>query len=70
MGLFNKQKCNHDYKIVEKSNILQLDDMGYPLMLCISKCCKCGKSKQIWIDVDKSLLDNSKYKILKWEKVK
>lgn len=62
-------KCKHNYMITEKSNILQLDDMGYPLMLCIAKCCKCGKSKQIWIDVDKKLIYNNKYEILKWEKI-
>lgn len=61
-------KCKHNYTITEKSNVLQLDDMGYPLMLCIIKCNKCGKSKQVWIDVDKKLIYNQKYKILKWEK--
>lgn len=62
-------KCKHSYAIAEKSNILQLDDMGNPLMLCIAKCCKCGKLKQIWIDVDKKLIYNNKYEILKWEKI-
>lgn len=61
-------KSKHNYIITEKSNILQLDDMGYPLMLCIIKCDKCGKSKQVWIDVDKKLIYNKKYKILNWEK--
>ena len=60
-------KCKHNYIIAEKSNILQLDDMGYPLMLCIAKCRKCGKSKQIWVDVNKKLIYNNKYEILKWE---
>lgn len=44
-------KCKHDWIITEKSNALQLDDMGYPLRLCIEKCLKCGESKQSWIDV-------------------
>lgn len=39
-------KCNHDWYITEKSNVLQLDDMGYPLRLFICKCSKCGKSSQ------------------------
>ena len=68
MKLLSKT-CKHDYHISETSNILQLDDMGYPLMLCISKCQKCGKTKQIWVDVPKSILDDSNYKILKWKQV-
>ena len=69
MKMFSKI-CKHDYHISETSNILQLDDMSYPLMLCISKCRNCGKSKQIWVDVPKSLLDDDYYKVLKWEQVK
>lgn len=32
-------------KIVERSNIIQYDDMGYPLRLCIM-----SDGKQEWID--------------------
>ena len=64
-----KQTCHfHEYYISETSNILQLDEMGYPLMLCIKKCANCEKTKQVWIDVDKKLLNNDKYKILEWRK--
>ena len=45
-------KCKHDWKIIERSNALQQDDMGYPLRLVIQKCTKCSKSEQIWIDVN------------------
>lgn len=44
-------KCKHNWNIDKRSNILQLDDMGYPLRLFICKCSKCGKSKQMWLDV-------------------
>ena len=53
MGLF---KCNHNWKVTERSNVLQLDDMGYPLRLFIVECSKCGKSDQQWIDVSKEEL--------------
>ena len=42
-NLFHK----HDYNISERSNVIQLDDMGYPLRLCILKCC-CGLTQQAW----------------------
>jgi hypothetical protein len=69
MGLF---KCNHDWKRTAKSNVLQLDDMGYPLRLYICKCTKCGKSDQMWIDVsEKALkeLETGESVLLKWEKL-
>lgn len=67
MGLF---KCNHNWKITERSNVLQLDDMGYPLRLFIVECSKCGKSDQQWIDVSKEELkelDTGKSVLLKWQ---
>ena len=69
MGLF---KCNHDWKRTEKSNVLQLDDMGYPLRLYICKCTKCGKSDQMWIDVSEKVLkelETGESVLLKWEKL-
>lgn len=39
----------HVWKLKERSNIIQYDDMGYVLRLFIVKC-SCGKSKQMWID--------------------
>lgn len=48
MSLF---KCNHDWKIKKRSNVLQQDKMGYPLRLFICKCSKCGKYEQQWLDV-------------------
>ena len=41
----------HDFKITERSNVIQYDEMGYPLRLYISKC-DCGISNQEWIDID------------------
>ena len=62
-------KCKHKYRIAERSNALQQDDMGYPLRLFIVKCDKCGKTDQMWIDVDEkelAELDNGKSFLLKW----
>ena len=41
-------KCDFN-KIIERSNVIQYDDMGYPLRLCICQC-KCGMTDQQWID--------------------
>ena len=41
--IFNKKE-NAPY-IKEISNVIQYDDMGYPLRLCIN-----NKGKQVWID--------------------
>lgn len=66
MGLL---KCKHDWRLLERSNVLQLDDMGYPLRLCIFRCNKCGKSDQQWVDVPKEALaeiDTGKSVLLRW----
>lgn len=49
-------KCNHKWRVTEISNVLQLDEMGYPLRLVICKCDKCGKSDQQWWDVSEEAL--------------
>lgn len=66
-----KQCCKHDWHIIERSNILQQDSMGYPLRLFIVKCSKCGKSDQWWIDVAVEELEELKTGesiLLKWQK--
>lgn len=63
-------RCRHNFKVIERSNALQQDDMGYPLRLCIVKCEKCGKTEQHWIDVDEKALEELKIGksfLLKWE---
>ncbi len=45
-------------KIVERSNIIQYDDMGYPLRLCIM-----SDGKQAWIDTNERDGDF----VLRWE---
>ena len=50
MKLF-KRKCKHYWNVCQRSNILQQDEMGYPLRLFIVKCEICGKYDQIWVDV-------------------
>lgn len=65
-----KIMCNHDWQIEERSNVLQIDHMGYPLRLFICKCSKCGKYDQQWIDVSKEELkelDIGESVLLKWE---
>lgn len=39
-------------KIIRRSNVIQYDDMGYPLRLCIVSTDQSfgGKTDQIWID--------------------
>lgn len=66
MGLF---KCKHRWVMSEKSNALQLDDMGYPLRLFLCKCSKCGKTEQRWLDVsveELSELKSGKSVLVKW----
>lgn len=69
MRLFKKE-CSHTWQITERSNVLQLDWMGYPLRLFLCQCSKCGKYDQQWIDVPlKELeeLETGKSVLLKWE---
>ena len=50
--LFKKPHvCSFD-RIVQRSNAIQFDEMGYPLRLCILKC-ECGATTQMWIDTGK-----------------
>lgn len=68
MSLF-KCKCKHNWTINLRSNVLQQDDMGYPLRLCICKCLKCGASDQQWLDVNEKELEElktGKSVLLKW----
>ena len=72
MGLFKKMMCNHDWKITERSNVIQQDNMGYPLRLCIWQCSKCGKSDQVWLDTSEEVLkelDTGESVLLEWHKV-
>lgn len=71
-GIFNKLHCDHAWRVTEVSNVLQQDDMGYPLRLVISKCSKCGESEQRWIDVNEEALkelDTGESVLLRWKKV-
>lgn len=62
-------KCKHKWKCVKRSNLLQLDDMGYPLRLFIFECSKCHITKQMWVDVpveELEELDTGKSALVKW----
>ena len=62
-------KCNHNWELTERSNVIQYDVFGYPLRMFIRKCDKCGKSEQVWIDVAREELeelDTGESVLLKW----
>ena len=68
--MFKRKQCRHNWIVSERSNALQLDEMGYPLRLFICKCTKCGKSNQQWIDVNEEELNELKTGesfLLKWK---
>lgn len=56
----NRRKIMGKRGITERSNVIQYDDMGYPLRLCIM-----SDSRQVWIDTDEEDGDV----VLKWSKV-
>ena len=65
-----KKKCTHQYKVTDRSNAIQVDQMGYPLQLCVCECEKCGKIEQQWIDAPTDILkDMAKngYVRVKWD---
>ena len=51
--------------ITKRSNIIQFDDMGYPLQLCIM-----SDGSQRWFDVSeeyaKNGLESGSFKVLEW----
>ena len=53
--------------VEETSNIIQLDEMGYPLLLCIM-----SNGEYQWIDVDEKWAEDGilsgKLKILEWNR--
>ena len=51
MNIFRKLfKHKHNWYIKERSNVIQYDDMGYPLRLFLIECTKCHKTQHAWID--------------------
>lgn len=70
--LFKEEECKHKWKIVEYSNVLQLDDMGCPARLVICQCSKCGATDQQWRDVPKeslNQLDTGESVLLQWTRI-
>lgn len=63
---FFKNFKNNNVTIVKRSNIIQLDDMGYPLQLCIM-----SDNSQQWIDINeeyaKKEIGNGHFYLLEWE---
>ena len=57
-------KHTHKWVLSERSNIIQFDDMGYPLRLFICQCKKCGMTEQMWIDSAVSKKDH----VCEWTK--
>lgn len=73
IGIYNddtKKKIDHRGRvlpyeeIIYKSNVIQFDEMGYPLRLCIVRTNKEPYSDQIWIDTTQKPNDV----VLEWEK--
>lgn len=65
-------KCDHLWVKTERSNVLQFDELGYPLRLYICRCSKCNRSEQQWYDVsveELSELRTGKAVELKWSKL-
>lgn len=68
MKFFRCHIKGHDWVVTDRSNVIQQDDMGYPLRLCILKCKRCGKYDQKWLDTNISALDeveNGNFVLLK-----
>ena len=65
--MFFKKQNLTPIQITERSNIVQIDDMGYPLVLCIM-----SDNSQRWVDVDlewaRGEIENGNLKVLEWEK--
>lgn len=56
--------CGEELSIISRSNVIQFDEMGYPLRLCIVRTNKEPYSDQIWIDTTQKPNDI----VLEWEK--
>lgn len=39
----------HQWRIKQRSNVIQSDSLGYPVRLFICECSRCRKSEQIWL---------------------
>ena len=67
-----RRKHKHQWKITEVSNVVQLDDFGYPLRLCIEKCDICEQSEQVWLDVGEEALkklETGESVLCEWRKI-
>ena len=60
--LINKSKHTDKLEVIERSNIIQYDEMGYPLRLVIVRNYK-NETDQMWLDTDEQEGDVE----LKWE---
>lgn len=66
---FKRRHKSHKFdRITEASNIIQQDEMGYPLMLCIAQC-ECGATELQWIDVSEKVLEDPQYTKIVWRKI-
>ena len=60
--LITKSKHTNKLEIIERSNIIQYDEMGYPLRLVIVKNYK-NETEQMWLDTNEQEGDIE----LKWK---
>ena len=56
--------CGEELSIISRSNVIQFDEMGYPLRLCIVRTNKEPYTDQMWIDTTQRPNDI----VLEWEK--
>lgn len=57
---FSLGRTKHEFnKLIAISNVLQQDEIGYPLRLCIYEC-ECGAFEQRWVDVHEGSLERLK----------
>ena len=43
--------CDHDWRIVRSSDIVEFDDAGFPKVICLKHCDKCKMMKLEFVEV-------------------
>lgn len=54
-------------RVTMKSNVIQYDEMGYPLRLVVVRCDD-GTVEHLWLDIDANSVTENDV-VLKWEKI-
>lgn len=60
--------CDHDWRVIRTSDIVEFDDAGFPKVLCLKQCEKCKMMKLEFVEVPpKFAISNDMHKIV-WHK--